>query len=232
MADERIGVGRLPVTRSEAVAVGAKRYFTSKPCSQGHVAARFTSNCGCVECQLSKVQKWRNENRHKVREYNQQVYWADPKWHRVRAKKHRLTNAEIVAATQKRWRRANMEKCREYARRKNLRAPEKNRARVKRWREENPEKAAAMMRNVRAQRRGADGFHTIADIERIRKAQRGRCAVCRCRINGGGHVDHIQALRRGGSNWPSNIQILCPPCNHHKNSRDPMEFMQSRGLLL
>jgi 5-methylcytosine-specific restriction endonuclease McrA len=36
----------------------------------------------------------------------------------------------------------------------------------------------------------------------------------------------------GGNNWPSNLQLTCPTCNHHKHGRDPIEFYRSLGFLL
>lgn len=38
-----------PNNRADAKEVGAKYYFTGKPCSRGHVALRKTKGC-CVEC--------------------------------------------------------------------------------------------------------------------------------------------------------------------------------------
>jgi len=45
-------------------------------------------------------------------------------------------------------------------------------------------------------------------------------------------MDHIVPLAKGGKNIDSNIQLTCPKCNLEKNSKDPIEFMQSRGYLL
>ncbi|HAS8352695.1 TPA: hypothetical protein I7721_16515 [Vibrio vulnificus] len=38
------------LTRREAIAQGARRFYTGKPCRHGHDAERFTSNGACVEC--------------------------------------------------------------------------------------------------------------------------------------------------------------------------------------
>ena len=38
------------ISRKDAKATGAKRYFTGKACIRGHVAERFTCNKTCVEC--------------------------------------------------------------------------------------------------------------------------------------------------------------------------------------
>jgi 5-methylcytosine-specific restriction endonuclease McrA len=96
----------------------------------------------------------------------------------------------------------------------------------------NPDKVRKHWADRRAREIGAEGTHTADDIDRIREAQRDRCACCRVKLHGGGHVYHIVALSKGGSNWPSNIQLLCEPCNLSKKAKDPIEFMQSRGKLL
>jgi hypothetical protein len=40
----------LVISRAEARAKGRKRYFTGKACVHGHVAERYASSSGCVEC--------------------------------------------------------------------------------------------------------------------------------------------------------------------------------------
>jgi 5-methylcytosine-specific restriction endonuclease McrA len=39
-------------------------------------------------------------------------------------------------------------------------------------------------------------------------------------------------MARGGSNWPSNLQLLCKSCNLSKGARDAEEFMREKGFLL
>lgn len=69
-------------------------------------------------------------------------------------------------------------------------------------------------------------------LPKIRKAQGGRCAICRVKVVGPGHFDHIIPLARGGTHEPRNIQLLCAPCNLRKSDRDPITHMQSLGRLL
>jgi 5-methylcytosine-specific restriction endonuclease McrA len=130
-------------------------------------------------------------------------------------------NAEAVRAKQDAWYCANAERLREKAK-----------VNGKAWRQANPDKNAAKERNRRARRRSAKGSHTADDISAIRIAQKDQCACCRVKLRGAGDVDHIVPLFKGGSNWPSNLQILCEFCNRSKGSKDPIEFMQARGMLL
>jgi len=101
------------------------------------------------------------------------------------------------------------------------------------WRRANPDKVRVIVRNRKARMRGAEGKHTAADIERLWLVQRSRCACCKSKLaKGSAHVDHIVALANGGSNNPANLQLLCRSCNSSKGAKDPLVFMQSRGLLL
>lgn len=38
------------VTRDVAFKSGKKRFFTGQPCGEGHIAERYVSNGGCIEC--------------------------------------------------------------------------------------------------------------------------------------------------------------------------------------
>ena len=109
-------------------------------------------------------------------------------------------------------------------------------ARSKEWKKNNPVQYALNQRSIqatrRARKRGADGRYTAMDIARILDLQRWRCTACKTSLRSGYHADHIQALSRGGSNWPSNIQCLCPSCNQKKSAKDPIKFAQQIGRLL
>jgi len=46
------------------------------------------------------------------------------------------------------------------------------------------------------------------------------------------HMDHIMPIALGGSNTDDNMQLLRKECNLQKQAKHPIDFMQSRGLLL
>lgn len=77
-------------------------------------------------------------------------------------------------------------------------------------------------RIYRARKRNAKGEHTLSRINDLHREQKGKCVYCNIDLQQSGyHVDHIIPLARGGSNWASNIQLLCPNCNIKKGAKDP-----------
>lgn len=160
---------------------------------------------------------------------------------------YRSRNKEAIRASGLEYRKKNKE--RELARGAAWREanPEKERARTAAYRNANKAKDAArkaeyarenrdVVRAIASRRRarvkGAGGTHTAADIQRLIEMQRGCCAVCRCDVRSAYHVDHVVSLAMGGDNSSANLQILCPPCNHSKSAKHPVDFMQQKGFLL
>ena len=72
------------ISRQDALAAGLKRYFTGKPCLEGHVAARYVRCNTCVACQAERNRK--PEVKERIREYWQRPevkerrreYWQRP----------------------------------------------------------------------------------------------------------------------------------------------------------
>jgi 5-methylcytosine-specific restriction endonuclease McrA len=80
------------------------------------------------------------------------------------------------------------------------------------------------IRNRRAKERQAEGSHTGADIQYLLEAQNHCCKTCGCCVKDGFEVDHIVPVAKGGSNWPSNLQILCQTCNRRKGVKNAEDF--------
>ena len=70
-----------------------------------------------------------------------------------------------------------------------------------------------------------------SDIKYIYDSQKHKCAICKISIKKYRHIDHIVPIARGGRHNKYNIQLLCPQCNLSKNCKDPIDFMNSLGLL-
>lgn len=100
------------------------------------------------------------------------------------------------------------------------------------WRHANPEKHKSSIHARRARLLSAKGRHGPEDVERIKAMQKNKCASCKTSLKDGYHIDHIYPLSKGGSNWPDNLQLLCPPCNLQKSAKDPIEWANENGKLL
>lgn len=127
------------------------------------------------------------------------------------------------------------------------------RERVRRYRKAHPEKAAEDYRKARAKpgakdaanararthrafKESSGGKHSGDDIKKLFHKQGGNCATCRAKLTVRAgprqkHVDHILPLALGGSNYISNLQILCRTCNLRKNAKHPDDWAKENGLL-
>lgn len=112
--------------------------------------------------------------------------------------------------------------------------PAKIKENIKKWRDANPESYRVIKRNKKARRNSAEGHHTAAEILFLANKQKYRCAnpVCFTSIKKKYHADHVMPLARGGSNWITNIQLLCPDCNQKKHTKDPFVWALRNGVLL
>jgi len=243
MADHSVFQDRPTVTRKEAIASGSTRYFTGKPCAHGHVDYRYVSDSMCFECARQKAK--RQKAKHGVRERHQanqnQKYRTDPafrakvierslQWGAEHREHRKAYMREYYAENRDALLAADRARRNTYA--QDPEWIEKERARNRARHRKNPEAKRSYVRKRRAAIRGAEGSHNADDIARLLTKQGNRCAYCRASLKAGYEVDHIIPLSRGGSNWPSNLQCLCPTCNGRKWAKDPLDFARENGMLL
>ena len=201
-------------------------------CIRGHI--REVGRRNCRECERAASLRWINkdrarslklqrerrsqESKEKQRERQRAEYARNPDRFKKSRARYLAKNPEKVRERKRRWAIANRDKVRDGA--------AKSRAK-------NHEHRSAQVRNRRAKQRNAGGRHTAKDIAVIAEAQGHKCAYCRANLRKvKRHVDHIMPIALGGSNDRSNLQLLCVPCNLSKQAKHPIEFAQSKGLLL
>lgn len=94
-----------PRSRAEAKSRGELRYFTGKPCRNGHVCERLTSWATCLICHrhkearrrennVERLKRWRAESRDRLNRAEKNLAW-------------RKTNAEVLDEKRKAYQRAN-----------------------------------------------------------------------------------------------------------------------------
>jgi hypothetical protein len=126
-------------TARQAFEAGKKRYFTGEPCAAGHLAERYVSNGGCIEClnlrnakkaaadpgyAYAKTKEWRAKNHDLVAAQAQRYRQKHPENIRAIQSKYRVTHLEEIRTRDK-----------ENKRRLRQAYPEAERARQKRWAE-------------------------------------------------------------------------------------------------
>lgn len=212
--------------------IGAKYYFTGLPCIKGHVAERVTGKRGCVECNriraneksrrkrsdpefVAKERKANADRAALLRATSPEYVAKKNEANRIYAKHKRDTDPQYVAQTKAIQRRL-------------LDDPEyqaRQRERLAKWNAENPGAKRAADNRRRALERGADGEFSKEDVLLLQLSQGYMCIYCGKSTREKYHVDHVHPLSRGGSNWPDNLQILCPRCNLQKNDKTHEEFL-------
>lgn len=217
------------ITRKEARDRGLRRYFTGKPCKNGHLSERHTSNTHCLACRMEAERKWRAVNPERVRARNDQYRLENRAQLLVYGQKYRKENKENIAAGDLAYRKKNRARARENTRRWRLENPEQLKLSGKRWREANPLAVRINWHNAKARKRSAPGRYTTADVERLFSEQSGRCWYCGETLVDY-HIEHKTPLCRGGSNWPDNLCLSCPSCNHRKGSKTAEEFRRDLAM--
>lgn len=179
--------------RITAREIGKRHFSIGKPCIHGHTDKRFVSNGICVQCSIDRCARWLKARPGYEATAARQRRAKDPRGHRAEAKRWAQNNKRAVKEALKRWKAANPERVREIGR------------------------IATSRRRTR--QTGNGGFFTAADIAAIYQRQQGRCAACPS-INDL-EIDHILPVVLGGTSNPSNLQLLCLPCNRSKGGKHP-----------
>jgi 5-methylcytosine-specific restriction endonuclease McrA len=135
----------------------------------------------------------------------------------------------------------------EYARRYRERHYEECRARTQAWKDANVDRRrltqAAYLQshlaqhrtrqhNRRCRKKNVGGTLSPDLAKRLYALQRGKCPCCGKPLGDSYDMDHIVPIALGGPNTDDNIQLLRSRCNRQKGAKHPVEFMQSRGMLL
>lgn len=240
-------MGKPVPERQAAKAAGERFYDTGKPCKNGHLSKRYTGTGVCATCAVKNTRRhqmaasW-DPARQAAKDAGRRHYAAGFTCVNGHEDKRYVANGHCFgcqAARQRRYAEAHPGQEARWARERRAKDPSGHRAEAKRWYESNREKAREAARRwtaanidyvrrtriVIANRRRAriadnGGTFTIEDVERLYRAQRNCCAACLA-PSMQLEIDHIMPIRLGGGSDPSNLQLLCLPCNRSKGGKHP-----------
>lgn len=206
------------ISRKEAIEQGLPRYFTGKPCKNGHISERVTKKCDCVECNNLRNADYRSKPENAKIAKERSKRWRDAMGGPEYYKYIRSIQEKNYGSSAAYWK--------DY----NDRNKSYHSERTMKWCADHPEKKRNLGRQRKAVMRNAEGTHTAQDVKSIYDGQGGDCVYCGADLSEGYHVDHIMPLVLGGSNWPNNLQCLCPTCNLRKGGKHPEDWHKEIGL--
>lgn len=221
-----------PLTSDNFNVRNARFIRTCKECRSAYMATYYAAR---RENWNDKAKAWRRDNPEAASAYER----ARGRKEKMSAyKKRRWANmtAEERDKQKKRvadWKAANPDKARaiEERRLERIRTTEELRAkaarRMREWVKANPESAAATRDRRRAREVEAEGSYTREDVRAILKKQGRSCFYCSGPLTKF-ECDHFIPLSRGGTNWPDNLRLSCPPCNYSKGAKLPWEWKPDR----
>lgn len=195
--------------RQAAIAAGAKRYFTGRPCKHGHVCERFVSSNACTQC-----------TRERAADYDK----ANPEMARAReARRDRSAyypaHKERILARTKEWAAANAGRVAEAAKARRLRRLDDAKVVARAWRDAN----RAHRNAKRMARKAAELAATPAWADPSKIVEFYETAQGLSMLTGEWHhVDHIVPLMGKmvcGLHVEHNLRVIQAPENWAKNNR-------------
>lgn len=242
------------ITRTEARKLGLKYYFTGEQCSEGHIADRFISTSKCTECVEEQNQKNRFDWEERSLDQTRKNERAKDALKFLRETVSEINESDMTGLlTNYSFGTEDLDilprdrfssqilgeefydtklPCKNNHLSKRSTESGKCLACLKQQQEEYKPWAKVYCHERRARFRNADGYFSKSDIDMMLLSQDGICVYCPADFDVTGyHIDHIIPLIKSGSNWPDNLQLLCPTCNLKKSGKSPEQYEKEIGFI-
>lgn len=209
------------------------KWGACRPCKKASAAIWHKAN---LEKMKLVGAEWRKRNPEKIRATTAKWRKANPEKAKLIKARWRKNNPEKAKLAETKWRKANPEKIKLVAdiwKKANIGKVRLAHAKWQaKWNKTNPEKRRVLHLNRRSRKQANGGKLSPNLAAVLYKRQKGLCVCCKEPLGKDYHLDHIMPLALGGKNKDYNMQLLRATCNMSKGAKHPIEFMQSRGLLL
>lgn len=167
------------------------------------------------------TKKYRNDCIECYTEFHRKLYLKQAEERRAWAREYSKTYYPLVREKKKKYvldhvleiKKRMFEYQKDYYSKNKKKINQKN----KRWSDEFPEKRAVITARRRARLANAEGFFTEEEWADLCRKYEYKCLCCcnKRKLT----VDHVIPLIVGGTNYISNIQPLCKPCNSKKGTK-------------
>jgi len=171
-----------------------------------------------------KYKEWAAKNLKYLSEYAKEWRRNNPERNKETQSRHYQRNSSRIRAKNAEYKKRNKDRVDKWRADWFAANPGKRRQYAQSWFDRNPGKKRVYRIARRSREVGAQGRFHPEDIFRLMSEQKGRCVYCGKDIEDDYHIDHKDPLSRGGSNWPGNLQLLCPTCNLRKSASTHEEF--------
>lgn len=180
------------------------------------VGSRGGVNSECKECCKNKIYTYRELNPLIIKSTRRKHYEAYREQKLAYGSEYRRVHQEELNAYGRVYRLLHKEEYQKKDHQKYL----NNRNRYKSYRDKR-----------RVKLKGLPGTYTDKDIAAIWEQQQGLCVYCGADLTSvQENIDHYLPLDLDGTNWPSNLQLLCETCNKQKWSKHPDVYEAQIGF--
>lgn len=223
------------ISRNDAESLGLVRYFTGRPCVNGHISERYIKG-SCVTCNFKRSRDRARNNGSIPRGAPSDVdiitlYFGDAISRsdaKVSGDSFYFTGSPCTRGhiAERSTASGSCVECKRVgAKARRARRKDEYSKYNRDWVSENRDKVRAFGKKRYHLERSAKGNCSKEDADKIFESQRGLCVYCLCDLSKTApHLDHIMPIYLGGSNHAWNRQYLCHSCNSKKGSKHPVKF--------
>jgi len=173
-----------------------------------------------------RARKYRTTNSDLINKKRRLNYLNNAEKYRIVCKNWRENNPEYLEVRRQRYN-ENPEIYINQVKNYYKKNPGKSYARYRLWVQKNPEKMAILRRNREYRLKNIKGSHSVEEWKNLCETSKWICSYCGKMLDKNTVTkDHLIPIVRGGTNFINNITLACRNCNSKKHVKTPDEYMR------